>query len=371
MCAKALVAAPTFGEYILRTAVTPAPSDERYALVPFCAFPSREACTAGRGGRCCERVHYKRMLQTHTDATQGDCSYLDTCRHLYTCKFVHYMLDTENVDPKALQECESLKHRLVNVNAFDVTERLELEVGEEGKETWFEKGVIREMDRPIVPPQWIRCDMRSLDLGIFRGLVSVVMADPPWDIRMDLPYGTMTDHEMKSLRVDLIQDEGLLFLWVTGRAMEIARDCMTAWGYRRVDEIVWVKTNHLHRIIRTGRTGHWLNHSKEHCLVGIKGNPKINAQIECDVIVSEVRETSRKPDEIYRMIERISPSGLKLELFGRQHNLRENWITLGNQLDGATLHTPQLVKAFREHPAGMRQVCFEEAERLRNTKAKK
>lgn len=103
---------------------------------------------------------------------------------------------------------------------------------------------------------------RSLDLGIFKGVVSVVMADPPWDIRMDLPYGTMTDNEMRNLRVDLIQDEGLLFLWVTGRAMEIARDCMAAWGYRRVDELVWVKTNHLHRIIRTGRTGHWLNHSK-------------------------------------------------------------------------------------------------------------
>jgi hypothetical protein len=25
-----------------------------------------------------------------------------------------------------------------------------------------------------------------------------------------------------------------------------------------------------------GRTGHWLNHSKEHCLVGYKGNPNLN-----------------------------------------------------------------------------------------------
>lgn len=34
------------------------------------------------------------------------------------------------------------------------------------------------------------------------------------------------------------------------------------WGYQQVEEIVWVKTNQLHRLIRTGRTGHWLNHSK-------------------------------------------------------------------------------------------------------------
>lgn len=40
-----------------------------------------------------------------------------------------------------------------------------------------------------------------------------------------------------------------------------------SFRYERVDEIIWVKTNQLQRIIRTGRTGHWLNHGKEHCLV--------------------------------------------------------------------------------------------------------
>lgn len=94
---------------------------------------------------------------------------------------------------------------------------------------------------------------------------------------------------MRALRVDLLQDEGLIFLWVTGRAMELGRDCLQIWGYKRVEEMVWIKTNQLQRIIRTGRTGHWLNHSKEHCLVGIKGNPKINKNVDCDVVVSEVR----------------------------------------------------------------------------------
>ncbi len=73
-----------------------------------------------------------------------------------------------------------------------------------------------------------------------------------------------------------------------------------------------------------------LNHSKEHCLVGIKGNPKLNAFIDCDVIVSEVRETSRKPDEIYYLIDRIFPGGKNLEIFGRPHNCRNGWLTLGN-----------------------------------------
>lgn len=125
------------------------------------------------------------------------------------------------------------------------------------------------------------------------------MADPPWDIHMELPYGTMSDEEMRKLNIPCLQDEGLIFLWVTGRAMELARECLTLWGYDRCDELIWVKTNQLQRIIRTGRTGHWINHGKEHCLVDGKGSPK-NRDLDCDVIVAEVRATSHKPDENLR-----------------------------------------------------------------------
>ena len=91
--------------------------------------------------------------------------------------------------------------------------------------------------------------------------------------------------------------------------MELGRECLKLWGYDRVDEIIWVKTNQLQRIIRTGRTGHWINHGKEHCLVGLKGGKdmKLNRGLDCDVIVAEVRATSHKPDEIYGIIERLSP----------------------------------------------------------------
>lgn len=58
-----------------------------------------------------------------------------------------------------------------------------------------------------------------------------------------------------------------IYLLMNCRAMELGRECLSLWGYERVDEIIWVKTNQLQRIIRTGRTGHWLNHGKEHCLV--------------------------------------------------------------------------------------------------------
>lgn len=48
------------------------------------------------------------------------------------------------------------------------------------------------------------------------------MADPPWDIHMELPYGTMSDDEMRQLGIPTLQDEGLIFLWVTGRLVEVA-----------------------------------------------------------------------------------------------------------------------------------------------------
>jgi len=74
-----------------------------------------------------------------------------------------------------------------------------------------------------------------------------------------LPYGTMTDDEMRQMPIPSLQpDWGILCLWVTGRAMELGRELFQQWGYRRLDELVWVKTSQLGRLIRTGRTGHWL-----------------------------------------------------------------------------------------------------------------
>lgn len=165
---------------------------------------------------------------------------------------------------------------------------------------------------------------------------------------MDLPYNTITDDDICKLQFPKLQEKegGLLFLWVTGRAMERAREVMDIWGYRQLEEIIWVKTNQLQKIIRTGRTGHWLNHSKEHCLVGVKGNPRVNRHLDCDVIVAEVRETSRKPDEIYDIIERLSPGSRKVEIFGRQHNIRDGWVTVGNQLPSTRLIEPDVVRRY-------------------------
>ncbi|CAK9831080.1 N6-adenosine-methyltransferase MT-A70-like protein [Anthophora retusa] len=284
-------------------------------------------------------------VRGHTDESLGDCSFLNTCFHMDTCKYVHYEVDGPTTQPRESNEADSASNSTLN-KGLTVDSK-------NGSNTACPapSGSLGS-ELTLYPPQWIQCDLRYLDMTVL-GKFAVIMADPPWDIHMELPYGTMSDDEMRQLGIPALQDEGLLFLWVTGRAMELGRECLQLWGYERVDEIIWVKTNQLQRIIRTGRTGHWLNHGKEHCLVGMKGNPRINRGLDSDVIVAEVRATSHKPDEIYGIIERMSPGTRKIELFGRPHNVQPNWITLGNQVDGVHLIDPQLIKAFKKrYPDG-------------------
>ncbi|KAK5893460.1 hypothetical protein CgunFtcFv8_006331 [Champsocephalus gunnari] len=304
----------------------------RAQVQEFCDHGTKEEC--GRSGdtpQPCTKLHFRRIINKHTDESLGDCSFLNTCFHMDTCKYVHYEIDSPPETEGGLMGLQggSTELGLCGGDADN----------SEGK---------------LFPSQWICCDIRFLDVSIL-GKFAVVMADPPWDIHMELPYGTLTDDEMRKLHIPLLQDDGFLFLWVTGRAMELGRECLSLWGYDRVDEIIWVKTNQLQRIIRTGRTGHWLNHGKEHCLVGVKGTPQgFNRGLDCDVIVAEVRSTSHKPDEIYGMIERLSPGTRKIELFGRPHNVQPNWVTLGNQLDGIHLLDPDVVARFKScYPDGV------------------
>ncbi|KYN26827.1 N6-adenosine-methyltransferase 70 kDa subunit [Trachymyrmex cornetzi] len=313
-------------------------------VMEFCPHGTKVDCMKLNGGpgfaEKCKKLHFKKIIQSHTDESLGDCSFLNTCFHMDTCKYVHYEVDGPTAQLKEINDSDSPSHTTSN-------KTLNLD-SKNGSSSSSNVG----SELTLYPPQWIQCDLRYLDMTVL-GKFAVIMADPPWDIHMELPYGTMSDDEMRQLGIPALQDEGLLFLWVTGRAMELGRECLQLWGYERVDEIIWVKTNQLQRIIRTGRTGHWLNHGKEHCLVGMKGNPRINRGLDSDVIVAEVRATSHKPDEIYGIIERMSPGTRKIELFGRPHNVQPNWITLGNQVDGVHLIDPQLIKAFKKrYPDG-------------------
>lgn len=194
----------------------------------FCSHSTKLECMKfNDSSEQCEKLHFAKILQPHTDESLGDCSFLNTCFHMDTCKYIHYEVDAEDI-----RKQRKLKHM--------TPEKTELNPSKKSM------SVLAGADLKLVPPQWVQCDLRNLDLSVL-GKYSVVMADPPWDIHMELPYGTMSDDEMRQLPVTKLQDEGLIFLWVTGRAMELGRECLKIWGYERVDEIIWVKTNQLQR----------------------------------------------------------------------------------------------------------------------------
>ncbi|KAI3389175.1 hypothetical protein SNEBB_009730 [Seison nebaliae] len=310
----------------------------------YCKSTTKEQCLLDKRKENkylpCKKLHFHPIHRPTTDSQLGDCSFLNTCFHKLICKYLHYQIDYDR------HRDESAIPRITS-NSIIRTSRIKKE--------------------PLLP-QWIQCDLRTLDVSIL-GKFEIIMADPPWDIHMQLPYGTMNDTEMISLQVPKLQDEGYIFLWVTGRAMELGRDCLAKWGYKICNEIVWIKTNQLQKIIRTGRTGHWLNHGKEHCLIGVKGDPgadKFHHGLDCDVIVAEVRATSHKPDEIYAIAERLAPGGRKLELFGRQHNIKPNWFTLGNQLDGVHIVDLDIGKRYLERYGHVS--AMEETEKLQKEK---
>ncbi|KAL1676437.1 MT-A70-domain-containing protein [Schizophyllum commune] len=367
--------------------------DEKFE--PICPNITKEECAKARAATTgtpsiCSCAHFRPLIRPHTDPSLGHCSYLNTCyseptyaqspsippfpgtahshgmappnsrvptslpsglgaggrgKEKAPCRYLHYELDWDVGDEREdHQHAARETQRKREVEKRKKMHRLELGLGPNGNNT------------EMLPPQWINCDLRRFDYSVL-GKFHVIMADPPWDIHMSLPYGTMTDDEMKAMPIPRLQDEGILFLWVTGRAMEVGRECLRVWGYTRVDEIVWIKTNQLQRLIRTGRTGHWLNHTKEHLLVGVKNPadpsqpfrlpPWANRGLDTDVIVSEVRETSRKPDEVYGLIERMCPGGRKVEIFGRKHNVRPGWLTLGNQLGPDQVYEEELRERIR------------------------
>ncbi|EST05277.2 MT-A70-like protein [Kalmanozyma brasiliensis GHG001] len=376
----AFLSAPTAKQRLLTKLMSS--TDNRYQ--EFCQHLTRKDCPdAGT----CQNLHFKPVFYPHTDPSYGHCSYLNTCHRTASCKYLHFELDADppqqpfnfkTTDPRHPHEPDS--EEAGEIGLIHPSRTLK----EHGFSSWIRpSSASGAHTADQSEAQWIDCDLKDFDYSML-GKFDIILADPPWDIHMSLPYGTMSDNDMRSMPVPQLQDEGLIFLWTTGRAMELGRELLAHWGYTRIDELIWVKVGQTQRLIRTGRTGHHLNHTKEHCLVGakVRSNPSeretlesrpipgstqhyvgsrgagvppplpdwVHCGLNADVIVSEVRDTSRKPDELYSIIERLCPGGRKVELFGRRHNVRRGWLTLGNQLKSDHVLDPELqhrIDAFR------------------------
>lgn len=202
----------------------------------------------------------------------------------------------------------------------------------------------RETEKWTIPPNCvpINADVRNFDFACLGKSMSfdVIMMDPPWYLATNsctrgvhISYSSLNDLEILDLPLNLLQQSGFLFLWTINNKFTKAIEMMQNWGYEFIDEIVWVKST-VNRRLAKGH-GYLLQHAKESCLVGRKGqvgNGGSSFGIGEDVIVTERRGQSQKPEEIYELIEKLVPSGKYLEIFGRRNNLRNGWVTVGNEL---------------------------------------
>lgn len=74
-------------------------------------------------------------------------------------------------------------------------------------------------------------------------------------------------------------------MWAINSKIVPTIKLMDEWGYDVIDEIQWVKQTVNGKIAKGN--AHYLQHSKESCLVGKKGNPVYIETNNPDVIISK------------------------------------------------------------------------------------
>jgi N6-adenosine-specific RNA methylase IME4 len=176
------------------------------------------------------------------------------------------------------------------------------------------------------------------------GKFHTILADPPWQFenrtgkiapehkRLNR-YSTLTLDEIKKIPVsDCLLEPAHLYLWVPNALLESGLEVMAAWGFSYKTNIVWYKTRKDGGPDGRG-VGFYFRNVTELILFGVKGkaartlNP---GRSQVNIINSRKREHSRKPDELYELIERCS-LGPYLELFAR--GKRPGWNQWGNEVE--------------------------------------
>lgn len=169
-----------------------------------------------------------------------------------------------------------------------------------------------------------------------------IFADPPWKFSNSTGkmapehkrlrrYSTMELDEIKALPVEkLAAPVSHLYLWVPNALLREGLDVMSAWGFEYKTNIVWYKIRKDGGPDGRG-VGFYFRNVTELLLFGIRGK---NARTlkpgrrQVNLLSTRKREHSRKPDEIYDIIEACS-SGPRLELFARHHRL--GWDQWGDE----------------------------------------
>ena len=171
-----------------------------------------------------------------------------------------------------------------------------------------------------------------------------ILADPPWQFqnrtgkmapehRRLSRYGTMDLDAILQMPVGgIAASPAHLYLWVPNAMLPEGLQVMAAWGFNYKSNIVW------HKIRKDGGpdgrgVGFYFRNTTELILFGVRGKnarTKAPGRRQVNIIKTQKREHSRKPDELFDIIEACS-EGPFLELFAR--GPRKGWSVWGDQAE--------------------------------------
>ena len=193
--------------------------------------------------------------------------------------------------------------------------------------------------------RWV-CSMESnvkQQLSGLNGIYWTILADPPWQFqnrtgkvapehRRLKRYRTMTLAEICDLPVAAHAAEpSHLYLWVPNALLAEGLEVMQAWGFTYKTNIVWYKIRKDGGPDGRG-VGFYFRNVTELLLFGVRGSMRTlkPGRTQVNLLATRKREHSRKPEEIYSLIEACSP-GPYLELFAREK--MPHWIGWGDELE--------------------------------------
>jgi len=174
-----------------------------------------------------------------------------------------------------------------------------------------------------------------------QGRYSTILADPPWQFQNRtgkmapehkrlLRYPTMELKEILELPIPrLAAAKSHLYLWVPNALLQEGLKVMEAWGFTYKSNLVWYKIRKDGGPDGRG-VGFYFRNVTELILFGVRGSMRTlqPGRRQVNILSTQKREHSRKPDEIYDIIEACSP-GPYLELFARFR--RKDWHQWGNE----------------------------------------
>jgi N6-adenosine-specific RNA methylase IME4 len=188
-----------------------------------------------------------------------------------------------------------------------------------------------------VPPQALT------DFSGLSGTYSTILIDPPWrflnrtgkvapEHRRLHRYKTMSFEDIGALPVRRhASEKAHLYMWCPNALLLEGLTIMKQWGFTYKTNVVWYKIRKDGGPDGRG-VGFYFRNVTELVLFGIRGSMRTLApgRRQVNIIMTRKEEHSRKPRDVYRIIQQCSP-GPYLELFARERV--EGWTQWGDQVD--------------------------------------